>query len=262
MSNFEHPGGFRSMNEYPDIAKYLNGTVPYTSVAQCNSLILIGIRSIGLTVNINNVEYHYKENLANEGLVLKVSDFVIESLDLKLDKTDYNDRFKGVYLTLASLKSTHPTGVAGEYAQVNESGATEVLNYNWDVEKADWVANAVQGFSANNTDELPEGSSNLYYTSTRVLATILSGFSLLTGSLASSDTILSAFGKIQNQINNIIIALGYKAPLQAIDDPTTAGVSNVGKTRYYVSGNASFVDMVMQTGEGTYAWTNIVSNTW
>jgi hypothetical protein len=170
MSNFEHPGGYKSMNDYPDMAKSFNGLVPYTSVAQVNSLILIGIRHIGLTVNINNVEYWYKENKTDEGLVLKVADFVIESLDSKLDKTDYNDRFKGVYLTLASLKSTYPTGIAGDYAQVNESGAEEVLNYNWDVEKSDWVANAVAGFSANNTDELPEGSTNLYSTLARFVS--------------------------------------------------------------------------------------------
>jgi hypothetical protein len=137
MSNFEHPGGFRSMNEYPDIAKYLNGTVPYTSVAQCNSLILIGIRSIGLTVNINNVEYHYKETRADIGLVVK---------------------------TIAS------------------------------------------------SDDIVEGSNNLFFSRPRVLATPLAGFSLLLATAATvADSIIIACGKFQKQINDIKTALGLKA---------------------------------------------------
>jgi hypothetical protein len=57
-------------------------------------------------------------------------------------------------------------------------------------------------------------------------------------------------------------ALDSKAPLQAINDTSTATASNEGKTRYYVSGNSSFLDIVMQTGESTYTWVNIVSNNW
>ncbi len=52
--------------------KYLNGLVPYTSIAQVNSLLPIGIRSIGLTVNIVNQEYWYKDNTTDGGLVLKI----------------------------------------------------------------------------------------------------------------------------------------------------------------------------------------------
>jgi hypothetical protein len=53
--------------------KYLNGLVPYTSIAEVNSLLPVGIRSIGLTVNIANQEYWYKNNTTNGGLVLKIA---------------------------------------------------------------------------------------------------------------------------------------------------------------------------------------------
>ncbi len=43
-------------------------------------------------------------------------------------------------------------------------------------------------------------------------------------------------------------------------DPPTA--SKAGTFRYYVSGNNSYVDMCMQTGASTYAWVNIVTNSW
>jgi hypothetical protein len=391
MANLQLPFGIKVLGQQALDAKYLNDGVPYVSIAEANTILSSGVRSIGLTVNINFVDFHYKDDITDEGLVIKTVDISTkenlsnkqdnldfdgtglkyttvgavrthtddianphnvtkaqvglsnasdtsdadkpvstanqEALDLKLNTSDYNDRFKGVYLTLASLNSTHPTGVAGEYAQVNESGATEVLNYNWDVEKADWVANAVQGFSANNTDELPEGSNNLYSTLarfverltlsrivnalgftpanvdttyTRTVAddtflpvgggtllgnTFIGQFCIFIGSLANgirfsdstndnlnfsiSDngdtftrgTAAIAAGTAANHAVNKS-QLDLKAPLQAINDTATASVSNVGKTRYYVSGNASFVDMVMQTGASTYAWTNIVSNTW
>ncbi|MBD3748497.1 MAG: hypothetical protein IE931_03280 [Sphingobacteriales bacterium] len=53
-----------------------------------------------------------------------------------------------------------------------------------------------------STDDVPEGS-NLYFTVARVLATTLSGLSALVGGpVVSTDSILIAFGKIQNQLNN------------------------------------------------------------
>tara|TARA_R110000796_G_scaffold168337_1_gene285263 strand:- start:991 stop:3972 length:2982 start_codon:yes stop_codon:yes gene_type:complete len=46
------------------------------------------------------------------------------------------------------------------------------------------------------------------------------------------------------------------------DDSSSPTASNVGTQRYRVSGNNSYVDMVMQTGAATYAWVNIVQNNW
>jgi hypothetical protein len=92
------------------------------------------------------------------------------ALDSKLDAAAYNNAFKGVYLTEAALIAANPSGSVGDYAQVNEVGAPDVLNYNWDNDEGFWVANAVAGNISNNTDELPEGVFNLYYTATRFLA--------------------------------------------------------------------------------------------
>lgn len=46
------------------------------------------------------------------------------------------------------------------------------------------------------------------------------------------------------------------------EDSAAASASNVGSLRYRTSGNNSYVDMVMQTGAATYAWVNIVQNSW
>lgn len=56
-------------------------------------------------------------------------------------------------------------------------------------------------FAAKSTTDLAEGS-NLYFTTARVLATALTGYSVGSNTaLASTDTILQAFQKIQGQIN-------------------------------------------------------------
>ncbi|MGZ3757226.1 MAG: beta strand repeat-containing protein [Mucilaginibacter sp.] len=56
--------------------------------------------------------------------------------------------------------------------------------------------------SPGSTDALAEGSTNLYLTVARVLATVLTGLSLGTVSaVAATDTILQGFGKLQAQIN-------------------------------------------------------------
>ena len=50
--------------------------------------------------------------------------------------------------------------------------------------------------------------------------------------------------------------------VQLANDTATASADKVGTFRYYTSGNNSYVDMCMQTGAATYAWVNIVTNSW
>lgn len=59
--------------------------------------------------------------------------------------------------------------------------------------------------SPGSTDAVPEGSTNLYFTTARVLATVLSGFSVGANAvIAATDTVLQAFGKTQGQLNALI----------------------------------------------------------
>lgn len=69
----ELPFGVRVLNQLPVEDKYLNNGVPYNSVTQVNSLIPSGTRYIGLTVNINNVEYWYANGIGDGDLVIKTS---------------------------------------------------------------------------------------------------------------------------------------------------------------------------------------------
>jgi hypothetical protein len=53
--------------------RYFNNLVPYTSTGQVDSIIPVGERFLGLTVNINNVEYWYANSVADGNLVLKIN---------------------------------------------------------------------------------------------------------------------------------------------------------------------------------------------
>ncbi len=65
--------------------------------------------------------------------------------------------------------------------------------------------------SPGSTDAVPEGVLNLYFTTNRVLNTGLSGLVTTTGGvITNSDTVIIAFGKLQNQITSNTTALSNK----------------------------------------------------
>lgn len=163
----------------------------------------------------------------------------------KLDASAYNQHFKGVYVTLAALNSAHPTAAVGDYAQVNEVGATDVVNYNWDNEDGIWVAGGGTGGAAN-TDALPEGSTNLYHSAARVLATVLTGISFATGgAIVSTDSVLVAFGKLQKQITDTLTAIALKqdALVSGTNIKTINGNSVLGSGDITISSGSG--DMVL-----------------
>jgi hypothetical protein len=55
--------------------------------------------------------------------------------------------------------------------------------------------------SPGSTDAVTEGATNKYFTETRTLATMLAGFSTSSSAVTAADSILSAIGKLQGQVN-------------------------------------------------------------
>ena len=147
------------------------------------------------------------------------------ALNLKLDAADYNDRFLGLFLSVFDLEAAHPTANAGDYAQVDLGIGSDVIIYAWDVSDAKWAA--VGSSAIANTDALPEGSSNLYFTSQRVRDTPLTGLSTATATpITAADSVLSAAGKLQAQIS--ATAAKADAALAAIDAFNPANLSDAG----------------------------------
>ncbi|MCU4378288.1 hypothetical protein [Acinetobacter haemolyticus] len=126
---------------------------------------------------------------------------VLETLDTqKLDKVDYVQHFRGLFSSYAALVSALPVAIDGDYAHIDSGSGFDRMVAIWDGDDSKWIVNAVN--VGSNTDEVPEGSTNLYFTSERVRQTTLNG--LDTSNLAQispTDTVVQALGKAQGQIN-------------------------------------------------------------
>lgn len=70
-----------------------------------------------------------------------------------------------------------------------------------------WSGSAYTQLTASpgTTDAVPEGTSNLYFTTARVLATALTGFATsgTRTAVVAADTVLQAFGKIQKYLSDL-----------------------------------------------------------
>lgn len=135
------------------------------------------------------------------------------------------------YANLASFPATGSTGIIYVALDTNKI-------YRWSGSAYVEISG-----SPGSTDAVPEGSTNLYFTTARVLGTALTGLSLATGTaITSSDTILSAMGKLQKQITDLgtskenAITAGTTSQYWRGDkswqtlDKTAVGLGNVDNT--------------------------------
>lgn len=86
------------------------------------------------------------------------------------------------------------TATSGDY---NTSQVTENTNLYYTSARFD------SSFSGKTTDNLTEGSGNLYITPTRVRGTVLTGYVSGAGAISSTDTVLSAINKLNGNITAI-----------------------------------------------------------
>tara|TARA_B110000285_G_scaffold56739_1_gene64573 strand:+ start:11250 stop:14246 length:2997 start_codon:yes stop_codon:yes gene_type:complete len=98
--------------------------------------------------------------------------------------------------------------------------------------------------------------------------TLLNGIEFNTGygqqfiSAGTGTTI--NFGQPTSYVQNVFVQgkIQASSSVRVGDNTATASSSDAGAIRYRVSGNNSYVDMCMRTGNTTYAWINIVQNQW
>lgn len=131
---------------------------------------------------------------------------VLETLDnQKLDKIDYVQHFRGVFSSYAALTSALPTALDGDYAHVDSGSGFDRMVAIWDGDDNKWLVNAVN--VGSNTDEVPEGSTNLYFTTERVRQTTIGTVDTSDASpVQPTDPIQKAIWKNQAQINNAWVA--------------------------------------------------------
>lgn len=82
------------------------------------------------------------------------------------------------------------------------------------------------------TDDIGEGVTNLYWSNSKTIGSVLNGISISGTSIISTDTILQALGKAQNQINSLTGGVTYQGIWNALtNDPTLT--SSVGTKGFY-----------------------------
>jgi hypothetical protein len=84
--------------------------------------------------------------------------------------------------------------------------------------------------SPGSTDAVPEGSVNKYFTSSRVLNTLLTGIGFLTNTaVLATDTILQGIGKLQAQLNAL-----FKIPTGGTTGQVLAKTSNTDGDTHWI----------------------------
>lgn len=157
---------------------------------------------IGITVeNVLNSNSAVNALSAAQGKALH------DALANKLDTSAYVQHYRGKYTTLLALQTAIATGVDGDYAIVDTGTGNDAVYYIWDTQDG-WVSGGTT--TASTTDTVTEGSTNLYFTDARVRNTLLTGLSLVTNAaISATDNVLSALGKLQKQITDILTNQRY-----------------------------------------------------
>lgn len=143
-----------------------------------------------------------KENVRNKGVA---DGYVPLNSSAKIDQqylpSYVDDILEGYLLSNVFYEeSTHITVIPASVGKIYIDLTTGQKNKEYRYSGSTYIQ--ISNGLIASTDDVIEGSSNLYFTVSRVLATVLSGLNTaLTGVITSSDTILDAFGKIQNSLN-------------------------------------------------------------
>ncbi len=119
--------------------------------------------------------------------------------------------------------------------------------------------------SPGTTDALAEGSTNLYFSESRVRNTVLTGLNLASSAaVAATDNVLAAFGKIQARLS--LLGTAANANVQSSPTDTTAGavtttegarfavLANYGA--YYGSSGGKNIDTLVGGESGLFSTSN------
>lgn len=136
--------------------------------------------------------------------------YVGMGMDLKIASI-YLPSYVDDVIEVANFAALPPTGETGKiYVTIDTN-----LQYRW----SGSIYVAITS-SPGTTDDVPEGSTNLYHTAARVRAVVLTGLSFAVNTaITAADSILVAFGKLQAQITDAIAAI----PIAADQTETDAG---------------------------------------
>lgn len=223
------------ITDFTFYATLLKSFLEFTNGTDIASYSLGGIT---LTDSVNDTSFNLGR-IQNNGNDYPLPSGASSPFATLADIPTINENYKGTYTSLTALQTAHPTAALGNYAMVDTGSGNSSKLYIWDAQDG-WVLSS--NASPSTTDALIEGSTNLYFTVARVLATALTGLSTSDGSdVTSANSILVAIGKLQKQLTDVRAAKEDKRSYMSQSstrflDNTTAlqRIFNVGS-----SGNGS-----------------------
>ena len=112
-----------------------------------------------------------------------------------------------------------------------------------------------------STTYVLEGT-NLYFTEDRVRATLLTGLTITGNAIVATDSVLQAFGKLQNQINGLVGGVTYQGAWNASTNSPTITSSTGTKGYYYVVTVAGATSIDGQSDWKVGDWIIFDGSTW
>lgn len=207
------------------------------------------------------------DQITVSGFRVAANSTTISTITNLLNETSLKtNRYKGWFDSEDSLSAQHANGENGEFAFVSKPN---FAIYAWDAEKNKWRnTQSIEDLSKYYTKQEvdgklggkeatinPTGKARDYYAGdktfksldTAVRETRLDGFAKGANSpVAASDTLLSALGKLQGQLD------GKTSYVKGTGAPTTSTKGDVGQ-RYINRSNGEWYTCTAESG-GSYTW--------
>lgn len=162
------------------------------------------------------------------------------------------NHWKGKFTTEAALNAAFPTAETGDFAIVDLGASTPARHFIWDDEMG-WIDTGELKIGTSS-DELVEGTSNLFFTVSRVFESILSSLSLLTATpVANGDSLVVAIGKLQAQINQKQAALVSGTTIKTVCNKSLLGEGNVSiPYDIYLAASDEITPIIQGGGKTTF----------
>ena len=210
----------------------LNNTKNFT-ISEIGSLIGQDyVPYVGATGNVNLGVYNIEATafivdggLANQFLkangTLDSTAYVPETRTITINGTTYN----------LSANRTWDLPTIDSLTTIGTSGAATYIGKVLNIPIYQPQGNYITQLSGEAT-ALGPGNATVTLDNTAVISKVLSGLNITGGNVIASDSILTAFGKVQNQINSLVGGVQYQGTWNA-DTNTPFLQSSVGVKGYY-----------------------------
>lgn len=193
------------------------GFTPYNSTNPSNYISLTALSSTATGLSYNNTN----------GVFSLTSGYVIPTTT---EESNWNTAYSNRITSASS-----PLSISSNSISISQATSTT----NGYLTSSDWTTfnnkqaagNYITALTGEATASGP-GSASVTLVNSAVTGKVLTGVNITGGSIADTDSILTAFGKVQNQINGLIGGSIYQSVWNASTN-TPALTSSVGTKGYY-----------------------------